>query len=77
MWPGVVGGSGTQATFFNEDGLPAEYRGNLFVTDWGLQTVFRYVLEKSGGTFKVAKKEAFVTKGDLGDFRPFSICCRR
>ncbi len=70
---GVVGGSGTQATFFNEDGLPARYRGNLFVTDWGLQTVFRYELVKSGATFKVARQEAFVTKGDLADFRPFSI----
>ena len=70
---GQVGGSGTQGICYNEDGLPQSYRGNLFFCDWGLQTVFRYAIEPSGGTFRVKSKTAFVTKGDLSDFRPFSL----
>ena len=70
---GQLGGSGTQGICYNEDGLPPGYRGNLFFTDWGLQTVFRYTLERSGGTHRVKTKAPFVTKGDLEDFRPFSM----
>ncbi len=70
---GQVGGVGAQAIIYNEDGLAPKYRGNLFACDWGLQTVFRYELAKAGATFKVVKREPLVTKGGLGDFRPFSI----
>jgi putative heme-binding domain-containing protein len=70
---GQVGGSGAQGICFNEDGLPARYRGNLFFCDWGLQTVYRFEMARSGATFKVERREAFVTKGDLVDFRPFSM----
>ena len=70
---GQVGGSGTQAIFYNEDGLPERYRGDLFFCDWGLSTVFRYEVARAGATFKVVKREPFVTKGALGDFRPFSL----
>ncbi len=70
---GQIGGSGTQAICDNEGFLPAEYQGNLFVCDWGLQTVFRIVLKKKGSSFEIASKTSFVTKGGVGDFRPFSI----
>ena len=70
---GQLGGSGTQGICYNEDGLPNSYRGNLFFCDWGLQTVFRYTIERKGGTFHVKTKTPFVTKGDLSDFRPFSM----
>jgi putative heme-binding domain-containing protein len=70
---GQLGGSGTQGVCYNEAGLPAAYQGNLFFTDWGVQTVFRYELERSAGTFKVKSKTPLVTKGELGDFRPFSM----
>lgn len=70
---GQMGGAGTQAIVYNEDALPPPYRGGLFACDWGLQAVFRYELKRSGATFKVARREPFVTKGDLADFRPFSI----
>ncbi|MFO0951572.1 MAG: HEAT repeat domain-containing protein [Isosphaeraceae bacterium] len=70
---GQIGGSGTQGVCYNEAGLPAAYQGNLFFTDWGLQTVFRYTIERNGGTFRVRSKTPFVTKGDLEDFRPFSM----
>ena len=70
---GQLGGSGAQGICYNEDGLPARYRGNLFFCDWGLQTVFRYDIAPAGGTFKVVKKEPLVEKGALADFRPFSL----
>jgi putative membrane-bound dehydrogenase-like protein len=70
---GQVGGAGAQAVCYTEDGLPAKYRGNLFLCDWGLQTVFRVELEKAGATFRIKSKEEFVTSGEFRDFRPFSI----
>jgi putative heme-binding domain-containing protein len=70
---GHIGGSGTQGLCYNEGGLPAGYQGNLFFTDWGLQTVFRYAIERQGATFRVKSKTPFVSKGDVDDFRPFSM----
>ena len=70
---GEFGGSGAQGICYNEDGLPAEYRGNLFFCDWGLQTVFRFEIKKAGGTFAVSRRTALVSKGDVTDFRPFSL----
>ena len=70
---GEIGGSGAQGICYNEDGLPAEYRGNLFFCDWGLQTVFRFEIRKAGGTFALSRRSEFVSKGDLADFRPFSM----
>ena len=70
---GYFGGAGAQGICYNEDGLPARYRGNLIFCDWGLQTVFLFEVEKAGGTFKVVRREPLVTRGDLADFRPFSL----
>ena len=70
---GQIGGSGAQGICYNEDGLPAEYRGNLFFCDWGLQTVLRFEIRKAGGTFTIVRRTPLVTKGDVGDFRPFSL----
>jgi len=71
---GELGGAGAQGVCYNEDGLPARYRGNLFFADWGLQRVDRFVVAKAGGTFKLVTREPFITRGDLADFRPFSLC---
>jgi putative heme-binding domain-containing protein len=70
---GLAGGVGTQGICYNEDGLPGEYRGNLFFCDWGLQAVFRFEIRKSGGTHAVTRRTVFVSKGGVNDFRPFSI----
>jgi putative heme-binding domain-containing protein len=70
---GQIGGSGTQGICYNEDGLPADYRGNLFFCDWALQTVDRFEVRKVGGTFRVARRTPFVTKGAVKEFRPFSM----
>ncbi|WP_169972648.1 HEAT repeat domain-containing protein [Tautonia rosea] len=70
---GQLGGSGTQGIVAKNGGLPEEFQGNLFVCDWGLQTVFRIEVAPSGGTFRLTRREPFVTAGDVPDFRPFSI----
>jgi putative membrane-bound dehydrogenase-like protein len=70
---GEIGGSGAQGICYNEDGLPPAYRGNLFFCDWGLATVFRYEIAPKGATFVVKKKTPLVTRGELKDFRPFSL----
>jgi putative heme-binding domain-containing protein len=70
---GDFGGAGAQGVCYNEDALPADYRGNLFFCDWGLQAVHRFVIRKSGGTYAIARRTPLVTKGGVGDFRPFSL----
>lgn len=70
---GQLVGSGTQGVCYNEDGLPNDYRGNLFFCDWGLQHVFRYKIERKGGTYTLKSRTPLVTQGDVPDFRPFSL----
>ena len=70
---GQTGGAGAQGICSNDAGLPARFRGNLFFCDWGLQAVARYELETKGATFRVVRREPIVERGDLADFRPFSI----
>ena len=55
-------------------GLPARYRGNLFVCDWGRQSVVCFEIRKAGGTFAVARQTAVVSKGSLADFHPVAAC---
>jgi putative heme-binding domain-containing protein len=66
-------GVGAQGICYNEDGLPPEYHGNLIFCDWGLQTVFRFEIKKSGGTHALMRKTPLVSKGQVADFRPFSL----
>ncbi len=67
------GGVAGQGICYNEDGLPAEYRGNLFFCDWGLRSVLRFEIRKIGGTFAVERRTALVTPGDARAFRPFGL----
>jgi putative heme-binding domain-containing protein len=70
---GQLGGSGTQGMISKGGGLPERYRGNLFVCDWGLQTVFRIEVAPAGATYRMTRREPFVTAGNVPDFRPFSV----
>jgi putative heme-binding domain-containing protein len=70
---GQLGGSGAQGTCYDEDGLPESYRGNLFFCDWGLQRIDRFEIKKAGGTHTVVRRTPFMSKGDVPNFRPFSI----
>ena len=70
---GYFGGAGAQGIVYNEDGLPPEYRGNLFFCDWGLQAVTRYEVRPKGGTYAATRLPALATKGAVDDFRPFAV----
>jgi putative membrane-bound dehydrogenase-like protein len=67
------GGSPTGALGYNEDALPDEYRGNLFHCDWGKKQVERIVVERSGATYRIAKRDDKFLKGGTEPFRPLGI----
>jgi putative membrane-bound dehydrogenase-like protein len=72
------GGAPTGACAYNEDALPDEYHGNLFLCDWGRQQVLRLKVQRDGATYKVVsrvqdKKLDFLSLGDAPDFRPVGI----
>ncbi len=66
------GGSPTGAVAYNEDALPAKYRGNLFLCEWGRKQLLRLTVERDGATYKVVSREDFLTSGTK-EFRPVGI----
>ena len=50
------GGSPTGAIAYNEDALPAEYRGNLFLCEWGRKQLLRLRVSRDGGTYKIDER---------------------
>ena len=56
----------------NEDALPPEYRGNVFLSDFGKRQIMRVHLERDGGTYRVLSKEDLFPNPP-GDFRPVGI----
>jgi putative membrane-bound dehydrogenase-like protein len=66
------GGSPTGGLAYNEDALPEEYRGNLFMCEWGKKELVRFRVQRDGGSFKVESREAFLAK-DTQEFRPVGI----
>jgi putative heme-binding domain-containing protein len=67
------GGAPTGACAYNEDALPDEYKGNLFLCDWGGE-VLRLRVARDGGSYKILEKIKFMNRGDSDDFRPVGIC---
>ncbi|MCX6953159.1 MAG: HEAT repeat domain-containing protein, partial [Verrucomicrobia bacterium] len=49
-------GSPTGAIAYNEDALPPEYRGNLFLCEWGRKQLLRLRVSRDGGTYKVDER---------------------
>jgi putative membrane-bound dehydrogenase-like protein len=66
------GGSPTGATAYNEDALPAEYHGNLFLCEWGRSQLLRLEVAREGGSYKVVKRHDLLTRGTK-EFRPVGI----
>jgi putative membrane-bound dehydrogenase-like protein len=66
------GGSPTGALAYNEDALPREYHGNLFMCEWGKGQLARFVVKREGGSYKIVRRDAFLTKGTR-EFRPVGI----
>jgi putative heme-binding domain-containing protein len=66
------GGAATGALCYTEDALPAEYRGNLFLADFGKRQILRVAVARAGATFRVASKSE-VFAAPPGDFRPVGV----
>ena len=56
----------------NEDALPSEYQGNVFLSDFGKRQIMRVRMERSGGTYRAVSKEDLFPNPP-GDFRPVGI----
>lgn len=67
------GGSPCGAIGYNEDALPEEYHGNLFHCEWGKGDLERFVVQREGATFKIVKRELFLTRGNGGELRPIGV----
>jgi len=66
------GGAATGAFCYNEDALPPEYRGNLFLADFGKRQLLRLRIEREGATYKVGSREDLFPDPPE-DFRPVGI----
>lgn len=66
------GGSPTGALAYNEDALPPEYHGNLFMCEWGKGQLARFVVERQGGSYKIKSRDAFLQKSKE-EFRPVGV----
>ncbi len=66
------GGAATGVECYTEDALPAEYRGNLFLADFGKRQVLRVSIERVGATYRV-EKHAEMFPHSPEDFRPVGI----
>ncbi len=65
-------GAACGAFAYNEDGLPSEYRGNVFLSDFGKRQVMRVRVERAGGSYRAVSKEDLFPNPP-GDFRPVGI----
>ncbi|HEX7899531.1 MAG TPA: HEAT repeat domain-containing protein [Planctomycetota bacterium] len=64
------GGSGTGSTAYNEDALPAEYHGNLFLSEWTRKQFIRLKIAREGASYKIVERQDFLTQQGTQDFRP-------
>ncbi len=72
MFADYGGGAATGALCYNEDVLPPEYRGNLFLSDFGKRQVMRVKIERDKGTFRALEK-IDIFPDPPADFRPVGI----
>jgi putative heme-binding domain-containing protein len=67
------GGAATGTICDTEDALPEEYRGNLFLADFGKRQILRVVVKREGATYRVVSKTDLFTNVPA-EFRPVGIC---
>ncbi|HVR73463.1 MAG TPA: hypothetical protein VMT52_03990, partial [Planctomycetota bacterium] len=65
-------GAATGALAYEEDSFPEEYRGSLFLCDWGRREVFRLMVAREGATYRVIAREDLLT-GTGDEFRPVGL----
>jgi glucose/arabinose dehydrogenase len=52
-------GAATGTFCYNEDALPPEYHGNLFLADFGKRQLLRVRIERDGATYRVVSTQEF------------------
>jgi putative heme-binding domain-containing protein len=68
------GGSPCGGYVYNDDGLPATYRGRVFHCEWGQGKVWAVKVIPDGAGFKYVDQIAFMDPaGAVKDFRPFTL----
>jgi len=72
MMHDLGGGAACGTLAYNEDALPVEYHGNLFLSDFGQRQVNRLIIERAGATYRVVKHEKLFPNPPA-DFRPVGI----
>lgn len=72
MMHDLGGGAACGTIAYNEDALPAEYHGNLFLSDFGQRQVNRLIIKRAGATYRVVKHEKLFPNPPA-DFRPVGI----
>lgn len=65
-------GAACGAVAYTDDALPAEYRGNLFLADFGQRNLRRVILAREAGTFRAVRDE-LLFPDPPPDFRPVGI----
>lgn len=65
-------GAATGTLVNNEDALPREFRGNLFLADFGQRNIRRVEIGRDGGTFRAVRDEQLFVNPPA-DFRPVGI----
>ena len=66
-------GAATGTLCYTDDVLPAEFRGNLFLADFGKRNILRVKVERDGATYKAVSRQDLFTDVPA-DFRPVGIC---
>ncbi len=66
-------GAATGALCYDDDALPAAYRGNLFLSDFGKRQILRIPVARAGATFRAGEREDLFPNPPA-DFRPVGIC---
>ena len=74
LWMMADYGAGAACGVFanNEDALPPEFQGNVFLSDFGKRQIMRVRVEREGGTYRAVSKEDLLPNPP-GDFRPVGI----
>jgi putative membrane-bound dehydrogenase-like protein len=67
------GGSPTGGLCYLSDGLPQQYRGRHFFSEWGKAGVFVTEVARDGATFKLVSDTKLIEPDKGGDFRPMQL----
>jgi putative membrane-bound dehydrogenase-like protein len=66
------GGAATGTLCYNEDALPQEYHGNLWLADFGKRQILRVKVQRDGATYRAVSREDVFSKVPA-DFYPVGI----